>query len=82
MSLSFDVTILVHGIVGHVHVTLADYLTFDTTKVERLLFRVVLDNFDDREAVYHEKMGIRAFPNSTSGKSDVVARKRVSYSIW
>lgn len=42
-----DVAILVYGVVSHVHVSLADRLTLDTTEVDHLLLRVVLDDLDN-----------------------------------
>jgi len=46
---SFDIAVLVHGVVGHVHITLADGLAFDASEVNSLLYWIVLDDFDDGE---------------------------------
>src|SRR6202044_3641068 len=44
---SFDVAVLVHRIVRHVHVSLANGLTFDASEVDGFLLGIVLDDFDD-----------------------------------
>jgi hypothetical protein len=44
---SLDVGVLVHGVVGHIHVLLADCLTFDASKMNSLLLGVVFDDFND-----------------------------------
>jgi len=49
----------VHGVVGHVHVSLADSLAFDTTEMDGLLLGVILDDLDDRKAVDGGQMGAR-----------------------
>jgi hypothetical protein len=64
--------VLVHGVVDHVHIPLADSLALDTTEMDGLLLRVVLDDFDDGKSVDGEQMGIDAFPNGTSSRRAVV----------
>ena len=39
--------VLVHCVVGHVHVALLNGLTFDTTEVDRFLLQVVLYDLDN-----------------------------------
>ena len=67
-----DMVVLVHGIVGHMHVMLMDSQSLDTTKVDCLLLGVVLDNFKDREAVDGMEMLVDTIPNSASGRGGVV----------
>ena len=67
-----DVAVLVHRVVGHVHVTLANGLTLDTTEVDGLLLRVVLDDLDDGEAVHSSQVSIGGLPDRASGRGVVV----------
>jgi hypothetical protein len=46
--------VLVHCVVGHVHVALSNGLTFDTAEVDRFFLRVVLEDLDDREPINSE----------------------------
>ena len=62
----FDVPILIRSIVRHLHVTLADGLPFDTTEMDSLVLRVVLDDLEDGESVYRAKMFVATVPDSTS----------------
>jgi hypothetical protein len=50
----FDLPVLVHSIVGHVYISLTNCLTLDTTKVDSLLHGIILDDFDEGEAVHGE----------------------------
>jgi hypothetical protein len=61
-------TVLVHCVVGHVHVALSNGLTFDTAEIDRFFFRVVLYDLDNREAINSEEVGVGTFPNSTSSR--------------
>jgi len=47
----FDMPILVSGVVRHVHVTLANGLTFNFSEMYCLLFWVALDDLYNREAI-------------------------------
>ena len=67
-----DIVVLVHGVVGHVHVSLTDGLALDTTRVDGLLLWVVLDDLDDLEAVDGEQVSVGALPYGTSGRRVVV----------
>ena len=67
-----DVTLLVHRVVGHVHVTLANSLTLDTTEVDGLLLRVVLHDLDDGEAVDCRQVGVGSLPDRTCRRRVVV----------
>jgi hypothetical protein len=67
-----DMAILVRGVVGHVHIPLADSLALDTTEMDGLLLRVVLDDLDDRKSVDGEQMGVGTFPNGTGSRRAVV----------
>ena len=67
-----DMAVLVHGIVGCMHVMLTDSWSLDTTKVDCLLLGVVLDDFEDREAVDSTEMLVDAIPNSASGRREAV----------
>ena len=69
---SFDMAILVHRVVGHVHIPLANGLTLDTTEMDGFLLRVVLDDLDDGESVDGEKMSVGTFPNGTGSRRTVV----------
>ena len=53
--------ILVHCVIGHVHVSLSNGLTFDTAEVNHFFLRVVLDNLDDREPINTGEVGISTF---------------------
>jgi hypothetical protein len=50
--------VLVHCVVGHVHVALSNGLTFDTAEMVRFFLRVVLEDLDDREPINSEEVGI------------------------
>ena len=67
-----DVAILVHRVIGHIHISLVDSLTLDTTEMDGLLLRIILDNLDDRESVDSKQMGVGAFPNSTDSRRAIV----------
>jgi hypothetical protein len=67
-----DVTILVHGIVGHVHVSLADGLALDTTKINILFLGVVFDNFDDGKSIDGRQMSVSSISNRASCRRIVV----------
>ena len=69
---SLDMAVLVHGVVGHVHIPLADCLALDTTEMDGLLLWVVLDDLDDRKSIDGEQMGIGTFPNGTGSRRAVV----------
>jgi len=69
---SLDMAVLVHRIVGHVHIPLADSLTLDATEMDGFLLRVILDDFDDRKSVDRQQMGIGTFPNSAGSRRAVV----------
>ena len=64
--------VLVHCVVGHVHVALSNGLAFDTTEVDCFFLKVVLYNLDDREPIDGKEVGISAFPNSTSSRRTIV----------
>ena len=57
------VLVPVHGIVRHVHVTFSNSLTLDAVEMYGLSFWIVLDDFNDGEAVNNRK--VRS-PKSTS----------------
>ena len=67
-----DMAILVHRVIGHVHIPLADGLTLDTTKMDGFLLRVVLDDLDDGKSVDGEQMGVGTLPNGTGSRRTVV----------
>ena len=69
---SLDAAVLIHGIVGHLHVSLANGLALDATEMNGLGLRVFLDYINDGEAVDREKVLIGGVPNSTSGGRGVV----------
>jgi hypothetical protein len=61
-----DIAILVHRVVCHIHVTLADGLPFDTAKMDCFLLQVVFNNLDDREPVDGKEMNVCPFPHCMS----------------
>ena len=65
---SLDVAVLVGGVVGHVHVALADSLPLDATEVNGLLLRVVLDDLNDGESVDGGQVCVSAVPDSLGGR--------------
>jgi hypothetical protein len=69
---SLNVAVLVHRVVGHLHVSLTNGLALDAAEMNGLGLRVVLDYIDYREAVDHEKVLICGVPNRTSGGRGVV----------
>jgi hypothetical protein len=69
---SLDMAVLVHSVVGHVHIPLADSLTLDTTEMDGFLLRVVLDDLDHRKSIDGKQMGIGTFPNSTGSRRTAV----------
>ena len=64
--------VLIHGIVSHVHIPLADSLALDTTEMDGLLLRVVLDGLNDGKTIDGEQMGVSTFPNGTGSRRAVV----------
>jgi len=64
--------VLVHLIVGHVHIPLANSLTLNTTEMDGFLLRVILDDLDDRKSVDREQMGVSTFPDGTGSRRAVV----------
>ena len=64
--------VLVHCVVGHVHVALSNSLTFDAAEVDRFFLRVVLYDLDDRKPINGEEVGISTFPNGTSSRRAIV----------
>ena len=69
---SLDAAVLVHCVVGHLHISLANGLALDATEMNGLGLRVVLDYIDDGEAVDREKVLIGGVPNRTSSGRGVV----------
>ena len=53
-----DFAVLVHRILSHVHIALADSLALDTAEMDSLLFGVIFHDFDDGEAVDCSEMSI------------------------
>jgi hypothetical protein len=53
-------------------VSLTDCLTLDPSKVNSLLHGIILDDFDDGEAVDGEEMSVRTVPHCTRGRRRVV----------
>jgi hypothetical protein len=68
---SLDMAVLVHCVVGHVHVALSNGLTFDTAEVDRFFLWVVLHDIDDREPILNSEVGIGTFPNGTSSRRTI-----------
>lgn len=66
------IAILVHGVVGHVHVVLANDWSLDTTEVDCLCLRVLLDVLDEREAVDGEQMSVGRVPDHAGGRGGSV----------
>jgi hypothetical protein len=64
--------VLVHCVVGHVHVALSNGLTFDTAEVDRFFLWVVLHDLDDREPINSEEVSISTFSNGTGSRRTIV----------
>jgi hypothetical protein len=69
---SLDMAVLVHLIVGHVHIPLANSLILDTAEMDGFLLRVILDDLDNRKSVDRQQMGIGTFPNDARSRRAVV----------
>jgi hypothetical protein len=67
-----DNAVLVHRIIRHFHVPGANGLTLDTTEVDGLFLRVILDDLDDGETVNSEKMGVSSIPDGASGRRAII----------
>ena len=65
-------TVLVQSIVGHIHVTLTDLLSLQTTEVDSLLLGVVLHNVNDRETVNSKQVSVGSLPDCAGSRGVVV----------
>src|ERR1700722_6993684 len=66
------VPILVHSIIGHIHVPLADRLTLDASEMYSFLLGIVLDDLYDGKSIDGKEMGVRTIPDSARGWRRVV----------
>ena len=64
---SLDIAILIHDIVGHVHIMLMNGLPLDTAEMNSLL----LHRFNDGEAINCKQVLISAIPNCLSSGEDL-----------
>ena len=67
-----DISVLMHCIVRHIHVPLRNSLSLDATEMNGLLVGIILDKFDDGEAVYGSEMVICRASNGASGRKAVI----------
>ena len=68
---SLDISILIHDIIGHVHIMLMNGLPLDTTKMNSLLLWVLLHKFNDGEAINCKQVLISTVPNHSSSGEDL-----------
>ena len=66
--LCFDVAVLIHSIVCHIHVPLTDSLSFDSAEMDRLRLWIILHNFDNRKPINSQKMGVSTLPDSVGSR--------------
>ena len=69
---TLDVTIPIHHVVGHLHISLADGLTLDTTEMDGLRLRHLADDLDNIKAVGRDQVCVDKVPDGTGNKVAIV----------